>query len=512
MAAFGASAAVFTNFLCLLASPKHETLFHWHGSAAALFVPAFSYLFLLSFVFALLLLAVRKTTDTRRVVWSGFLFLLPLVIAKSVAAAIDKAIPHKANLIALALCGSLFLISSFWLKPPAFERIREVGHALMLAAAFSGAILVLEDAACWIQARHLTTAAVLRTPVSVPGHHLGRRVIWLVLDELAYKQLYVHRPRDLSLPAFDGLRAQSTVFTNVVPAADHTEVALPSLLTGNPITDVASPADGQRLLMKQQNGQWVLFDEHRSIFADAQSAGYNAAIAGWYIPYCRMLPSVVQNCFWSSQYSHLRGLFPGDTVAENILHPLVRLWRKSSLLHSNPAKRAFYKIEESEHIQDYVALKDASDQLLIEPQYDFVLLHLPVPHPDGIYDRHRQTFTVTHSSYVDNLALADLYLAHLRQVLENTHQWDDTTLVIMGDHSWRTKMLWKGGVGWGPEDEQASENSFDSRPAYIVKLPHQETPATVDTRFHSVRTRALLNQFMQGHLQTPEELQQWAKE
>jgi hypothetical protein len=111
---------------------------------------------------------------------------------------------------------------------------------------------------------------------------------------------------------------------------------------------------------------------------------------------------------------------------------------------------------------------------------------------------------------VDNLALADDYLAHVRRLLEAAGQWESTTVVIMGDHAWRTQLLWKGSPGWNRDDQLASDGGrFDPRPAYLVKLPYQHTADTVATSFAAVRTRPLLDQLLQGRITSPAQLQQW---
>jgi hypothetical protein len=64
---------------------------------------------------------------------------------------------------------------------------------------------------------------------------------------------------------------------------------------------------------------------------------------------------------------------------------------------------------------------------------------------------------------------------------------------------------------WTDEDQAASHGGeFDPRPAYIVKLPNQQTPASIDQPFFAVSTRALLDALLQDHLQTPADLQTWA--
>jgi hypothetical protein len=115
--------------------------------------------------------------------------------------------------------------------------------------------------------------------------------------------------------------------------------------------------------------------------------------------------------------------------------------------------------------------------------------------------------------HIDNLALADRYLAHMRRLLEQNNQWDSATVIVMGDHSWRTSSIWKDSMTWTDEDEAASHGGeFDPRPAYIVKLPTQKTPARIDQLFSAVSTRALLQALLQEHLQTPADLQAWASQ
>ena len=137
---------------------------------------------------------------------------------------------------------------------------------------------------------------------------------------------------------------------------------------------------------------------------------------------------------------------------------------------------------------------------------------MPVPHPDGIYDRRTSTFTTAgNSSYIDNLALADQYLAHLRQTLEQRGEWDSSTIIVMGDHSSRTQLLWSSSPSWTPEDQAASHNGqFDNRPAYIVKLSGQHQPAHIDSAFPTLRTRALFDGIMDNRITTPEDLASWA--
>lgn len=87
--------------------------------------------------------------------------------------------------------------------------------------------------------------------------------------------------------------------------------------------------------------------------------------------------------------------------------------------------------------------------------------------------------------------------------------WDSTTVVIMGDHALRTE-LWKDLPSWSHDDELASDGGkFDERPAYLIRLPHQHTPAIVQAAFSALRTRHLLDELLEGRIADPAELQQW---
>jgi hypothetical protein len=63
------------------------------------------------------------------------------------------------------------------------------------------------------------------------------------------------------------------------------------------------------------------------------------------------------------------------------------------------------------------------------------------------------------------------------------------------------------------KDQAASHGGeFDSRPAYIVKLPNQQTPARIDQPFSAVSTHAPLDALLQKDLQTPADLETWASQ
>ena len=339
------------------------------------------------------------------------------------------------------------------------------------------------------------------------------RVVWLLLDELSYQQVYEQRFPGLKLDAFDQLAAQSTVFTHTVPTASFTEIAVPALMTGVPADRVSSSSKGLLSLHNKTTNRWQPFDPHQTAFQDALTGGYSTGIAGWFNPYCRILPTVLDRCFWTDHVVPAeRGLYTGQSLAKALLAPTFRLYDSAKSLFRGRTRydRDAY-LETSLHIDDYRELSAAADKLLEDSSIDFVFLHLPVPHPGGIYNRKTSSFSHTNSSYIDNIALADKSLAQVRHILEQNGTWDSSVVVVMGDHSWRTTLLWSSSLMWTPEDQAASHGGqFDERPAYIVKMPYQQTPARIDSRFAAIRTRALLDGIIDDRLKTADDLAAWA--
>jgi hypothetical protein len=165
-----------------------------------------------------------------------------------------------------------------------------------------------------------------------------------------------------------------------------------------------------------------------------------------------------------------------------------------------------------QHIADYAALESASDRILDDSSIGFCLIHLPVPHPGGIYDRVTDRFVTAHSSYLDNLVLADKLLGHIRSELEKSKQWDNSTIVLMGDHSWRTTLVWQGLPDWTDEEQMASHGGeFDDRPAYVVKLAGQRAGLRIDERFAAINSRMLFDALLSQKIRSAEDLSAWAK-
>ena len=115
---------------------------------------------------------------------------------------------------------------------------------------------------------------------------------------------------------------------------------------------------------------------------------------------------------------------------------------------------------------------------LAHSQADIIYLHLPVPHPAAFWNRRTRTYAAG-GSYLDSLDYTDRLLGQILDLLQSQPRWAATTLIVHGDHSWRTG-IWRTKPGWSAEDERISHGGqWDPRPALLIHAAGQQTPETV---------------------------------
>jgi hypothetical protein len=514
--ALGAATLCFLPLISPLISPSHIDVYHLSSSAFGIYIPVVVNVAFLWLIFTGLLSIAQKSGAIQRFIWLAIILFLPWVALKIFATLIPLTLPHGVSLSIFGLSIATYLVLLFTWQPafePTFRSARNFVSTLLAFTAFSGIILLSQLLLFAWQARSLNAARPLHRPSLAAADRAPKaRILWILLDELSYQQVYEHRFPGLELPAFDQFAAQATVFTRVSPAGVYTHAVIPSLFTGRAIDRVRSTPDGRLIVHEAASNRWQAFDPHDTVFQDALNNGYSTAIAGWFNPYCRIMPQVLDRCYWTSHIPFINGFTADQPFASNLFEPLKRFLSLSrSFLGLRDRVPANATRDAMLHVNDYQDLFAQGDLLLADPSLNFVFLHMPVPHPEGIYDRRNSTFVTSGSSYIDNLALADRYLAHVQQLLEKQGQWDATTVIVMGDHSWRTSLLWMPSPIWTAEDQAASHGGqFDNRPAYIIKLPNQQQHAQVDRPFSAVDTRALLDALINNRIASAQELQSWA--
>jgi len=507
-----------------LISSHHLMVYHWSGSVFALFAPVWLNLIAIWIAVAVLLHSTLLSRIWRRVVWVGILVALPALAVISFKLGsgnsdivLGPGIQSHIHFLYLWLYGISPLL---WIgllicwRPQLdqyFERAVRFVEVVLMFSGVAGAALLAQLAWCNWMAIGLNNQPALH--VQSTAQAAKPRILWLVMDELSYQQVYEQRFPGLALPKFDRLAKESAVFTQVIPAGQNTDRIIPALISGRPIADIRSSAAGELWAREQGSNEWRAYDQHDTVFQDALKEGYSTGLVGWWNPYCRTLPAVLDHCYWTAWFMEHKGFAENATLGMKLKATVLRAIYELAKMLPNRANDWIDTIgtDDKLHVaQTYLDLSGQADKLLSDSSANFVMVHIPIPHPMGIYNRVTGQFSAESTSYIDNLALSDLYLAHLRSELEARGEWDSTTLVLMGDHGWRTH-IWKD-QSWDETDEAASHGGkFDSRPGYIVKLPNQKTGMRINEPFHALETRALLDALMNGQIKTETDLEAWVK-
>jgi hypothetical protein len=381
-------------------------------------------------------------------------------------------------------------------RPTAY-RVLARGSSLVLAAAGFCAFWMLPQLMYFglrrpVLASPLTLAAAAQRPLSPSG----QRIVWLLFDELSFYQTFDHRYPGLAMPAFDRLRSESVSFENLRPAGYFTDHVVPSLFLGQVVKDIHSDLDGNLWLRTSGETRWHRFDAQATLFGDASHRGWTTGVAGWFNPYCRILAGTLDSCYSRIGTEEVDGAAAQNSLFQNVELPIEG---KMRALEHRPS------IAVEEHEEDFQAVMHEADALIRDETIRFLFIHLPVPHPPGIYDR--QTGRIrTGGTYIDNLALADRVLEELTSSLNGTASGSNTTLIVSSDHSWRIP-LWRPAPGWTKEEEAASQGKFDTRPVLLIHFPSQSAQVRIAEPFDQIHLHEILERMIHGEMHSPQEVQ-----
>ncbi len=453
---------------------------------------------------AITFLVVRKAKDKENSspAWVILLTIAVIVTVASVAkvAELRQHVPKPGFLVA----GVLILGFAAWRWAPAIYRrsisVLRVGLVLVGFCIF------------WMLPELLFVSMHRSAPDSVSFRHLSpdpdansERVVWILLDELSYAQVFEIPHTNLNLPALHALATESFSFSNLSAPGYYTAKVVPSLILGRQISELESTLDGEAVIRTDKDSHWHVLDPQQTLFAEGQRDGWTTGIAGWSNPYCRLLGSVLDSCFWypdqftpAYMYSHMSAQ---KSAIENALAPLTSSFRR--LMHEkskDPSSVDF-------HVRDAEGVLAPAEKLVADKDIRFVFVHMPVPHPPGVYDRATQQVR-NGGSYLDNLALADRDLQALLDSLRSAELDRHTIVIVCSDHSWRIP-LWRGAAWWTKEDEEAAKAGFDPRPVLLVHFPAQQQGTTVSQSMNSLVMHDAIAEILRGRISSAAQFSDW---
>ena len=339
--------------------------------------------------------------------------------------------------------------------------------------------------------------------VRQPWHPGQPRVVWLLFDELSYNQTFEHPQPGIELSAFHQLKQESVSFSQLVPVGSLTEAIIPGLLMGQHISEIRSNYQGSLLWRSGAETGWQSFNPDATLFAAARQQGWGTGVVGWFNPYCRLLATTLDRCYWTYQefatggrFSHLSSQ---RSTLENARDALPLMAQVENALHHTSSNKA--------HQHDYQAVLREAKSLIEDENIRFAFIHVPVPHTPGIFPN-PDPRAAGSEDYLGNLMLADQTLAELRAAIAKTSAASDTILIVSSDHSWRVPM-WRNAPGWTKAEERASNGGqFDKRAVLMVHFPGETggESESIDRPQSEMIVHSLLLKIFAGKISSPQEL------
>jgi hypothetical protein len=489
---FGAAILISLLRVWPLLSPRHSLIYHSFLPIDSLVWGFLINLGIISLLAALLFGYLEKSeAGLRNIVWVLVGAQLVPALAIDIAAAWQKSVAFL--LADLLLYGTLLLgLALRWLRPLVYQRVVRGFRLLLLLAGCGLVWMVPELLYLGLRASpHDAKVPVRQTGPQVARESLpasGGRIVWLLFDELSYNQAFDHRSPGLAMPVFDKLKGESVSFSDLKPAGYETDRVVPSFFLGHVIDDIRSDLNGEPKIKLAGQPDWQPFNARATIFSDAQSLGWTTGIVGWYNPYCRILAGTFNYCFWRMGNGQWNGTSSDQSALKNALAPF------AGMIRGYTREPDFS--QEKKHTADLSALMPQAEALIRDQSISFVFIHLPVPHPPGIYDRRPGHQRAT-GTYIDNLALADRSLGELMDSLSATPLAAKTTVILCSDHSWRIP-LWRGTPQWSEEEENASHGVFDTRPVLLIHFPGQARELDVTAPFDGIKIHDILEHILRG--------------
>jgi hypothetical protein len=354
-----------------------------------------------------------------------------------------------------------------------------------------------------------------KPPTGERGEH---RVVWIVFDEFDQRIAFDDRPPDVRLPGFDRLINESFSSTHAYTPHAMTLFSIPSMTTGR-ITDPVSPLAPDRLqLTFQDDGTNEEFTDTHTIFHWANENDLDAAIIGFYHPYCRLFNELLVDCTYFDHYGGMRhGLLPHlaghlQGLLTTVPTPILRDAVTTATALYTPLHEHYQRLA----IETHQSLAPKAIETAARDDIDLAFIHLLPPHPAGLYgaglgyyDPQSDDYaTGTKHSYIDNLALADRTLKEIRRAMEENGTWNTITVIITSDHGYRATW-WGENPSTRPYGDILHEPTTHRVPLIIKPAGDDHAPVTYQTQHNLYPLAHLVQHALTTGFSDPQEVAAW---
>jgi hypothetical protein len=296
-------------------------------------------------------------------------------------------------------------------------------------------------------------------------------VVWIIFDEWDYRLTFIDRPAGLAMPVLDELAEGSFAANAAVPPGGATLVSMPAFLHN-------------RLIPATQ------FGSEPSLFSLIHDRGWNGAVAGWYLPYCRAFASVLSSCYWDELHDLSNS---GRTTFAGAVEDQTR-----SLFETNRRSLFGTTLSAGRHSRQYEATLAKAREMIGDPRLAVTLLHLNVPHAPFFYDPRDRSMDANlpiATGYPGALALLDATLGELQQSLRQSGLAPRTALILSSDHWLRAS--------------QEVDGKVDHRVPFLVHLPNGGPGIRYKKEFPTLLTQDLILDLLENRMRTNAAVGEW---
>lgn len=396
-------------------------------------------------------------------------------------------------LMVLATCVGLSVRRKFSFR----ETARYLQSIALILLPF-GVILCLETSMVWFRGgeKSLGPSQIEKVSDRHDTAENRKRLVWIIFDELDYATM-LNRPPGVDMPGFDQLISESFVAQNAYSPDMYTRDSIPSLLIGKPIDRAAPVSSSDLKLLYADGSPPTLLSATENVITDTDRTGGTVGISGWWHPYPRLFADSIEMGYWRAGY--FRSCEDaGPCTFDTLLRSLENIPFIYKIFPGLVVERFYKKMGIDAHNERREFLREKAIQLVSSSGPDLVFLHLPAPHePTDIgFEPGRD--------YYDSLRYVDETLRMVRAKIEESGDWDRTTLIVTSDH-W---LRWSKTEDMYTHLDDAKRQSVmnDIRIPYIVKLAGSSSAVSYKSPFNSVITRLLIQAIRQGNIKTNEDV------
>lgn len=314
------------------------------------------------------------------------------------------------------------------------------------------------------------------------------RVIWIVFDEWDQRLSFSDRALGTQLPTLDRLARHSFAATRAlavqvgVPVPQMaTSTALPSLLYGKLVAGSVIEDAGTKRIGFADGGSAV-FGGGDSIFARIHSHGWNSAVAGWYLPYCRVFAAQLSDCYWDEMYEQRSSASPAPLAAA--------VDETRMLLETRMVSVFGPSLVNVHHFAEYEALLAAARRYAADPSIGLAFIHFNIPHVPYFYNPRVGRFGhygYSEALYNDALHWVDLTVGDILSSLNGAGLESRTAIVLSSDHPLRNSTP----VPYVP---------------FIVHLAGESEGVVTTEEFSTVKTADLVMAIAGGAVKAPSDV------